>query len=36
MSSVIDPAIQEVTGLDKVFRDLERKADNPDKLNGAI
>ena len=36
LSSVIDPAIQEVTGLDKVFRDLERKADNPDKLNGAI
>lgn len=35
LSSVIDPAVQEATGLDKVFRDLGR-IDNPDKLKGAI
>ena len=35
LSSVIDPAVQEATGLDKVFRDLG-KIDNPDKLKGAI
>ena len=35
LSSVIDPAVQEATGLDKVFRDLGR-IDNPNKLKGAI
>lgn len=36
LSSVIDPAIQEATGLDKVFSILLRKTDSPDKLKGAI